>query len=62
MAQSEKRIPVSEDTFEALGEFKGAGETWNDVVEELMERSHQLNRRELLDRTADDEYVPLEDA
>jgi predicted CopG family antitoxin len=53
---------VSEDTFEALGEFKGAGDTWNDVLTELIERSHRLNRRELLDRTADDEYVPLEDA
>ena len=50
MAQSEKRIPVSEDTFEALGEFKGAGETWNDVLTELMERSHRLNRRKLLER------------
>ena len=62
MAQSEKQIPVSEDTFEALGEFKGASETWDDVLTELMERRHRLNRRQLLDRTADDEYVTLEDA
>ena len=61
MAQSEKRIPVSEDTFEELGVFKGAGETWNDVVQALIERSHKLNRHELIERTADDEYVPLED-
>lgn len=61
MAQSEKRIPVSEDTFNELGEFKGAGDTWNDVLQDLIEQSHRLNRRELLDRTADDEYVPLED-
>jgi predicted CopG family antitoxin len=62
MAQSEKRLPVSEDTFNELGEFKGAGETWNDVVKELIERSHELNRQELLERTDDDEYVPLEEA
>lgn len=61
MAQSEKRIPVSEETFDELGEFKGAGDTWNDVLQDLIERSHELNRRELLDRTEDDEYVPLED-
>lgn len=63
MVQSEKWVPVSEDTFEELGELKGAGETWNDVVQDLIEQSHRLNRRELLDRTADDEYAPppLED-
>lgn len=61
MSQSEKRIPVSKDTFEELGEFKGARETWNDVVRDLIERSHELDRKELLERTADDEYAPLED-
>lgn len=61
MTQSEKRIPVSEDTFEELGEFKGAGETWNDVVKDLIDRSHKLDRRELIERTDGDEYIPLED-
>lgn len=62
MAQAEKRIPVRENTFEHLGEFKGAGETWDDVINELIEARQQQNLRELLERTDGDEFVPLEDA
>lgn len=61
MAQAGKRIPVRADTFEALGTFKGAGETWDDVITELIELRRRENRRQLLERTEDDEYVPLED-
>ena len=61
MAQAEKRIPIHEDTFEELGHFKGAGETWDDVISELIEARQRENRRELLERTDDDEFVPLED-
>lgn len=61
MAQAEKRIPIHEDTFEELGHFKGAGETWDDVINELIEARQRENRRELLERTDDDEFVPLED-
>lgn len=61
MAQAEKRIPVREDTFEALGEFKGAGETWDDVLQDLIAARRQQNLREMLERTDDEEYVPLED-
>jgi predicted CopG family antitoxin len=61
MVKAEKRIPVREETFEALGEIKGAGETWDDVMQELIEAQRRQNRRELLDRTDDDEYVPLDE-
>lgn len=61
MAQSEKRIPVSEETFKKLGEFKGAGETWNEVIQGLIELRQRENRRRLIERTDDDEFVPLED-
>lgn len=61
MAQAEKRIPVREDTFEALGEFKGAGQTWDDVLQNLIAARRQQNLREMLERTDDEEYVPLED-
>lgn len=61
MAQAEKRIPVRADTFEALGSFKGAGETWDDVMKELIELRQRENRRRLLERTEDDQFVPLED-
>ncbi|GAB3028564.1 antitoxin VapB family protein [Natronobiforma cellulositropha] len=61
MAKAEKRIPVREETFERLGEFKGAGETWDDVVNALIEVRQRQNRRDLLERTDDDEYVALGD-
>lgn len=61
MAQAEKRIPIHKDTFEELGEFKGAGETWDDVINDLIEARQRENRRKLLERTEEDEYVPLND-
>ena len=61
MSKADKRIPVREETFERLGDFKGAGETWDDVMQDLIEAQQAQNRRDLLDRTADDDYVPLDE-
>lgn len=62
MAQAEKRIPIHEETFEDLGHFKGAGETWDDVINDLIRARQMENRRRLLERTEDDEYVPLDES
>ena len=61
MSKANKRIPVREQTFEKLGDFKGAGETWDDVLQELIEARQQQNRRELIERTEDDTYVSLDE-
>jgi predicted CopG family antitoxin len=61
MSKADKRIPVREETFEELGELKGAGETWDDVMQDLIEARQMQNRRELLERTDDDEFVPLDE-
>jgi len=61
MSKAEKRIPVREDTFETLGDLKGAGETWDDVMQDLISAKQMQNRRELLERTDDDEFVPLDE-
>jgi len=61
MSKASKRIPVRENTFEELGEIKGAGETWDDVIQELLETRWRENRRALLEETDDDEYVALQD-
>jgi len=61
MSKAEKRIPVRKDTFERLGEFKRAGETWDDVVQDLIEAQQIQNRRKLLERTDDDEFVLLDE-
>lgn len=61
MSKADKRIPVHEETFEQLGALKGAGDTWDDVMQALIEAQQQQNRRELLERTDDDEFVPLDE-
>lgn len=61
MPKATKRIPLREATFEELGELKGAGETWDDVVQELIETRQLENRRKLLERTENDEFVPLDE-
>ena len=61
MSKADKRIPVREETFEELGELKGAGETWDEVMQDLIEARQIQNRRELLERTDDDEFVPLDE-
>jgi len=61
MSKATKRIPIREGTFEELCDFKGAGETWDDVVQKLIEAKQRQNRRELLERTDDDEFVPLDE-
>lgn len=59
-----KRIPVSEELWEELGEMKQAGQTYDDLLKELIQRA---NRDKLADRMDDtrardeDELVELED-
>jgi predicted CopG family antitoxin len=61
MSKANKRIPVREETFEKLGDLKGAGDTWDDVMQELIETRQKQNRRDLLERTDDDDFVPLDE-
>ncbi|AWB27829.1 antitoxin VapB family protein [Halococcoides cellulosivorans] len=61
MARAEKRIPVREETFEQLEAFKRSGDTWDDVMQQLIEARQEQNRRELLERTDDEEFVPLDE-
>ena len=39
-----KRIPVSEEMWKSLGKMKGAGQTYDELLKELMQA---YNRREL---------------
>jgi len=59
--EADKRIPVKEDTFDDLGHLKRAGQTWDELMEELIEVRRRENLREMVERTDDDEFVPLED-
>lgn len=41
---ADKRIPVSEERWEELGEMKAAGQTYDDLLHELIEeyKEHRL--------------------
>lgn len=55
-----KRIPLRIETFEELSELREPEETWDDIVKELIKAKQLQNRRELLRRTDNDDFVPLD--
>ena len=60
MPRPMKRIPLRIETFEKLSELRGSEETWDDIVKELIQSKQLQNRRELLKRTDNDNFVPIE--
>jgi hypothetical protein len=57
-----KRIPVPEPIWKKLGEMKGAGQTYNDLLEEMIERVKRAPLEEdakVWEDRPDSEYVPL---
>lgn len=61
---ADKRIRVSEERREQLHELKGVGESYDDVLEQLIQ---EHNRKQLAERMREvdemdtDEFVPLGD-
>ena len=60
MSQHMKWISLRIETFEELSELRGSEETWDDIVKELIKSKQLQNRRELLKRTDNDNFVPIE--
>lgn len=64
MPRADKRIPVTEERWTELNELKKAGQTYDDLLEELIQE-HQ--RRQLAERTRNvreadtEELTPLDD-
>lgn len=64
MANAEKRIPVTEERWKELNELKGAGQTYDQLLEELIQ---ERNRRELVERAREvreadtDDLTPLDE-
>ena len=57
-----KRIPVSEEVWKKLGDMKGAGQTYDDLLEDIIERAKKSRLEEdvrVWESTPDTEYVPL---
>lgn len=60
-------IRISEDNKRTLHDLKDMGQSYDEVVEELIEAYWEQNRQKLFADIADadertDEFVPLEDA
>lgn len=63
MSNADKRIPVSEDRFHELGELKDAGQTWDDLLGDLLESQKRRNLAEMIRESEEsDEFVPIREA
>jgi len=58
MSNANKRIPVTEERWKELNELKGAGETYDDLLRELIQE-HQ--RRRLAERATEVREADTED-
>ncbi len=47
MANADKRIPVTEERWEELHSLKGPGQTYDDLLAELVEKSQRIVRGNL---------------
>lgn len=57
-----KRIPVSETVWKMLGEMKGAGQTYDDILLDVIERAKKSHLEEdvkIWESCPDSEYVSL---
>jgi predicted CopG family antitoxin len=65
MVEADKRIPVTEDTHKLLHDLKTPGQTYDELMVELV---HERNRKELaekfrrMDEMDTQEFVPLDEA
>ena len=58
-----KRIPVSEEHWEELGDLKGAGQSWDDVIGDLVEHYKRARLfREVHEARENDEFRSLDEA
>lgn len=63
MANASKRIPVTEDRWKELHELKGPGQTFDELIEELVEVRKKARLVRDMDRIEEEgEFVPLEKA
>lgn len=63
MGSASKRIPVKKDTWKSLGELKGAGETYDDVLTTLIQEHNQKVLAEKFRETEEmdrDDLIKLE--
>lgn len=63
MAKAKKRIPLTEERFHELGELKDAGQTWDDLLGDLVQAEKERNLARMFRKSKEnDEFVPLREA
>lgn len=59
-----KRIPVSEELWEELGQMKQAGQTYDELLKKLIHKANRADLADKMDETRDlddEELVELDD-
>ena len=59
--KEDKKIRISEEIRRKLSKMKDAGESYDDVIEKLLEERLKRNREELFDRMEENEKKDRED-
>jgi predicted CopG family antitoxin len=60
----DKRIPVSKQRWEELGDMKRAGQTYDELLEELIQKANRFDLAARMDQTRDmdeSELIDLEE-
>lgn len=63
-SELEKRIPVSEETWQELGAMKAAGETYDDLLQEMIQEHNRKRLMEKMERVEEmdaDDLMKLDD-
>lgn len=64
MAEATKRIPVTEERWQELNQLKSAGQTYDELLEELLqehERRQLANRVRAVREADEEELTPLDE-
>lgn len=62
MANATKRIPVTEDRWQELHELKGPGQTYDDLLAEIVEEYKKARLFEEMNRIEEEsEFTPLDE-
>jgi predicted CopG family antitoxin len=64
MSKADKRIPVTEERWKELNELKSAGETYDDLLETLIQehnRRHLVSKARAVREADEEELTPLDE-
>ncbi|MBS3740423.1 hypothetical protein KGY47_03500 [Candidatus Bipolaricaulota bacterium] len=59
-----KRIPVSEELWEKLGQRKKAGQTYDELLREIIQKANRQDLADRMDKVRDmdeDDLMPIEE-